>query len=227
MEDEPQARRGAGRPRQLSLAKIVDAALELGLENVTLTAVAAKLGVKPAALYTYIDNRDALVTRVAQRLMQRPPAELAGRSWADVVRHHVAATIQLFSAEPQLLAHFIQGGFGPASEMPNLEWFLAQLVARGFTPGEALRVYRISSQIALGAAAERAHVANARRKGEPHGQAARVELARHDGRYPTLSACAELYVDEAVYFSVNDALEQFLASVAAQRGETLAAKPES
>lgn len=219
----PQAapRRAAGRPRQLSLEKIVDAALEIGLANLTLTAVAARLGVKPAALYTYVENRDALVACVARRLMEGRAGHAAGQSWAEVVRAHAAGTIRLFAAEPQLLVHFMQGGFGPAVEMENVERFLARLVARGFEPAEALRIYRVSSQIALGAAAQRAYLASNRRKGEPHREQARVEFARREGRYPNLGACADLYVDDDRYFSAEPALEDFLAGVAAARGESL------
>jgi AcrR family transcriptional regulator len=225
---EPALRRTAGRPRQLSLEKIVDAALEVGLENVTLTAVAAKLGVKPAALYTYVENKDALVGRVARRLMEGGMTHVAGQSWADIVREHVAGTVRLFGDEPQLLVHFMQGGFGPSVEMENVERFLARLAARGFTPEEALRIYRVAGQIALGAAAQRAYVASNRRKGEPHGEQARVEFARREGRYPQLGVSAALYADDDRYFSPEPALEDFLAGVAAARGEPLPpqARPE-
>ena len=208
-----------GRPRRISLAQIVDAALEIGLQTVTLTAVAARLGVRAATLYTYVDNREALVRLAAERKLQRRRLDDHGQSWAEVVRAHAEGSHQMFSDEPQLLVHFINGGFGPVDEMDYLERFLALLVARGFTPAQALRVYRVSSQIALGAASERAHAASAARSGPAHAALARAQFQERQGDYPHLSACAEVYLSEQRHFGFQEALDQFLAGVAAERGE--------
>ena len=208
-----------GRPRRISLVQVIDAALEIGLQTVTLTAVAERLGVRPATLYTYVDSREALVRLAAERKLQRRRLDDHGQPWSEVVRAHAEGSHQMFSDEPQLLVHFINGGFGPGDEMDYLERFLALLVARGFTPVQALRVYRLSSQIALGAASERAHADGAARSGSAHAELARTQFRERPGDYPHLSACAELYLSEQRHFGFQETLEQFLAGVAAERGE--------
>lgn len=58
-----------GRPPRISLEQIIDAGVEIGLNDLTLAAVANALDVHPAALYRYVDGRAELVQRVVDRIV--------------------------------------------------------------------------------------------------------------------------------------------------------------
>ena len=61
--------RPAGRPRATNLESIVDAGARLGLNNITLSAVARELEVSVATRYHYVTDRDDLLSRVAGRII--------------------------------------------------------------------------------------------------------------------------------------------------------------
>ncbi len=70
---------------------VVDAALqlldELGLDGLTTRAVTNRLGVQPGALYWHVRNKRALLTAVAERIMDEvfEAPELPGGDWAGQV----------------------------------------------------------------------------------------------------------------------------------------------
>lgn len=68
---EPAGRRGPR--RSLGLAQVVDAALDVldegGPDALSVRAVAAALGVRPNALYTYVGSRAALEREVVERVL--------------------------------------------------------------------------------------------------------------------------------------------------------------
>ena len=69
--------------RGLDRAQVVDAAVAIadadGLEAVTLSRVAAALGVKPPSLYNHVDGRGALVRAIALRALGESPTPSAPR----------------------------------------------------------------------------------------------------------------------------------------------------
>src|SRR3954469_17552760 len=78
---EPGRRRG--RPPRISQDQIADAALEVGLSELTLRAVADHLGVTVAALYHHVDGKDALLRLAADRSARRLTVpEDHGQHWA-------------------------------------------------------------------------------------------------------------------------------------------------
>ncbi|MEZ5263050.1 MAG: helix-turn-helix domain-containing protein [Acidimicrobiales bacterium] len=62
---EAEHRRAIGRPRSIDREKIVAAAHRLGLEKLTMRAVAAELGVTTQALYNHIGGRRELLVLLA------------------------------------------------------------------------------------------------------------------------------------------------------------------
>lgn len=69
MPSAPARRRG--RPATIDQARIVDAAIELGIDGLTMQALAYRLGVTTPALYTHVANRDEVVRLVAEALRTR------------------------------------------------------------------------------------------------------------------------------------------------------------
>ena len=73
-----------GRPARISHDAILMAALEIGLPNLTMTAVAERLGVTIQALYRYVTDREELVNTVTETLVQRFPVPADhGQDWSD------------------------------------------------------------------------------------------------------------------------------------------------
>ena len=84
MEDRDDRRRGP-KPK-FTLEDAVDVALELGLSEFSLAAVAKELGFSTPSLYRVIDNRDDLVDKCLERIsqtLQLPPAD---QKWQDQLR---------------------------------------------------------------------------------------------------------------------------------------------
>ena len=73
-------RRKAGRPPRISRAMIAQAAHELGLEGLTLKAVADHLGVSVAALYHHVSGKDDLHARRRRGVDTRDPAACRSRA---------------------------------------------------------------------------------------------------------------------------------------------------
>ena len=82
--------RRRGRPPRISRDDIVDAACELGIENLTMAAVAERLGVTHQSLYGWVQDRDELIDLVSDRLIRRleikPPDDPA--DWRDSLRSY-------------------------------------------------------------------------------------------------------------------------------------------
>jgi AcrR family transcriptional regulator len=72
-----------GRAPQISREAVLAAALRLaderGLEAVTMHAVAKRLGVTPMALYRHVDDKNALLDGLVERLLTEQPLPRGGR----------------------------------------------------------------------------------------------------------------------------------------------------
>src|SRR5437899_10633326 len=93
-------------PRQRhSIDEIVDAAIAIadegGIDTLTMRAVAAKLGIAPMSIYTYVPGKAELLDLMLDRLylaMPRPP--LADRLWRDRLTALADNNRALFRAHP-------------------------------------------------------------------------------------------------------------------------------
>ena len=144
--------RPVGRPARLSQEQIVAAALDVGIAELTMTAVADRLATSHQALYRWVRNRDELVALVADAYVQRldvAPAE--GEHWrtwlrrfADSLRRTVLNNLPGFAAEG--LTTF-------RTTLPFLrlnETALRVLTGAGFTAAEAQRIYQTVGTALLG-----------------------------------------------------------------------------
>jgi hypothetical protein len=80
----PEVTEEAGRPRAVTLAHTLDAAIELGLARITMAGIAAKLGVGAATICNCA-SRDDIVRLAALRLARRPHLDNLGEHGPDVV----------------------------------------------------------------------------------------------------------------------------------------------
>jgi AcrR family transcriptional regulator len=208
------AARTAGRPRSLVLEDVLDAAIELGLGGISMSALAARLGVGTATIYTYVASRDELVRLAAVRRAKRPQLDDLGEHWSDLVRGHAGRFFDLWSAEPQLMLQHMQGLIGPDAQFDYLEAFLAALVRRGFTVAAGYRLYVSVNAVVHGAVVRAAHLRALKEQGRPYEDAVRLGLAqRRLDELPHLRACTDLGHDDRA-FPFEDMLERVIKSFA-------------
>ncbi|HLM63271.1 MAG TPA: helix-turn-helix domain-containing protein [Acidimicrobiales bacterium] len=162
----PTPRRRVGRPAQISRQAIAEAAYEVGLGNLTLTAVADHLGVSVAGLYHHIRGKDDLMRLAAEHTASRVEVPLDhGQPWAAWLSEWAAYTFDAFVAEPLLLDQFLAGAISAESIAGTTDAILGVLVRQGFTIGDAHAAYQATSSCALGNAVKAVREARARAGG--------------------------------------------------------------
>ncbi len=145
------ARRKAGRPPRISKAMIAEAAHDLGLDGLTLKAVADHLGVSVAALYHHVSGKEELMRMAAERSTRAVPLPVDnGQSWAQWLRDWANYNRAVFSMQPGLLSQYIDGAITPAVVVENLDTILGVLVREGFSIAQANAAYGLVSSYVLG-----------------------------------------------------------------------------
>jgi len=157
--------RRRGRPPRLSRDHIVDAACELGIENLTMAAVAERLGVSHQSLYGWVQDRDELIDLVSDRLIRRieilPPADPT--DWRDSLRAYANDLRRLAEEMPGFAVAGL-GRFRATDGFVKLNHDLVLMLTEvGFEPALAQRVYETLNTVLLGwSAREGALVATGR-----------------------------------------------------------------
>ena len=81
---------------------VVDAALEIGIAEFTLTAVAKQLGVAVSGLYRTITSREDLLAACLERIAAQIEVPRPGKRWPDTVRAHAEAVWEMLERYPGL-----------------------------------------------------------------------------------------------------------------------------
>lgn len=226
--EEPSAPR-VGRPPRVNAQAIIEAAIEIGLDGVTLKQVADRLGVAVATLYRHVRNRDELVRLAAFRvaLTRRLPAPDCGSAmhWSQIATGYAESLFESFTREPQLIHELVRGRLGPDVEIDFVEQFMAALKPHGFSAAECIRLHHAIAMLAIGASAGAAALVAGQAAGQPMDEAMRRALAERDTcELPLLrSALVEyLNIDSRGWLL---ALRDLLNGFAMSRGETLPSAP--
>lgn len=128
-------KRGRGRPPVITRDQIVRAARRVGLDDLRMAAVAQELGVRPAALYHHVRDRDELLHLVAWQVLE----ETAYDEWvpdsADwrVWLHSYAGALRTAMLEHAGVLRFIRlTTTATAGRLDQMERLVETLVAAGF-----------------------------------------------------------------------------------------------
>jgi AcrR family transcriptional regulator len=149
----PDERPRVGRPPRISRQKIAEAAHEIGLDGLTLRAVADRLGVSIAALYHHVSGKDELMRLAAEHSAAKVPVPRdRGQHWAVWLYEWAAYNRDAFVNEPVLLTQYLDRAISPASIAERLDSILEVLVRQGFTILEASAAYDLISSLGLGMA---------------------------------------------------------------------------
>lgn len=132
-----------GPKRELSIERIVDAAIEIadaeGLSSVSMSRVAASLGFTTMSLYRYVTSKDDLIL-----LMQEAATDLAvpddtvERTWREGVRAWVLAIRATYREHPWLVDIPISGAPITPNSLLAVDWFLREVRDLPLTDGEKM-----------------------------------------------------------------------------------------
>jgi AcrR family transcriptional regulator len=132
---------------------IAEAAHELGLEGLTLRAVADHLDVSIAALYHHVSGKDDLMRLAAEHsVAQISIPQDRGQHWAVWLHEWATYNRDIFLAQPPLLAQYVDGAIPAEVIVPNVDRILGVLVRQGFGLLDANAAYELVTACALGAA---------------------------------------------------------------------------
>ncbi len=213
--------RGVGRPRRLTLERLLDTAIEMGLADLGMKELAARLGVGIATVYRYVENREALVRLAAGRQVTRATPADVGQDWQAIVHDYAASLFGSVGREPALVIGFLEARWGIAVELEFVDGFLGALAARGVPPAEAMGLYRAMAKIMLGAAVATAHFTALAARGTGQARELRGALASWDtDELPYLRAAADDYADEVAASDWRAPLDAVLRDAAARFART-------
>lgn len=211
-----------GRPPRVSVAAIIEAAREIGLERVTLKEVAERLGVALATLYRHVKNRDELVRLAAfEAALERRLPDSAHAHWTELATRYAETLFESFVAEPQMIAELLKGRIGPHAEVDVLEQFLTEITKHGFSEEEGVQLFHAIGTLTIGAAAGAIGWKASRSAGMPWTTSLRHTLAERDAEeLPRVRRVFPRALDTDPH-QWRPALDALLAGVAAAREETL------
>ncbi|HET6951524.1 MAG TPA: TetR family transcriptional regulator [Acidimicrobiales bacterium] len=220
-DTSPDDRPRVGRPPRISRQMIAEAAQELGLEGLTLRAVADRLGVSIAALYHHVSGKDELMRLAAEHSAAKVPLPRdRGQHWAVWLYEWAAYNRDAFVTEPGLLAQYVEGAISTESIARQVDVILAVLVRQGFTIVEASAAYDLVSAVGLGMAAG---ILRARRAVDdglgPHGVAAELADPTALADLPHVRELLAAVGPEGGHDAFRSQVTSVLVGIAAQRGD--------
>jgi AcrR family transcriptional regulator len=133
--------RPKGRPPSLNTPQVVAGARrltrEVGLENLSMRALARELGVPPMTIYHYAPSREYLHALVVDDILSevQVPGTDEG-NWEVRLRTLLFDARRVFAEHPGVSAHFGDGGSGQGARLA--EGVLAILAEGGFSPQSAV-----------------------------------------------------------------------------------------
>jgi AcrR family transcriptional regulator len=209
-----------GRPARISREAIAEAANEIGLSDLTLRAVADRLGVSIASLYHHVESKDDLLRLAAEHsAARRPIPRDDGQHWAVWLLEWAFHNRDSFVAEPALLGQYLDGAISAEVIADNAEAILAVLVEQGFTPAEAQSAYQLVTSCALGSAIHAIREQRAVASGRP--EAKTIAWLLEDRPAEDLPHLRALLAEIAVtpLDSFETRMTTVLAGIAARRGD--------
>jgi AcrR family transcriptional regulator len=216
-EDRFASQRRVGRPALIDRASIARAARDVGLEDLTMRAVAERLGVSVASLYYHVRDRDDLVQMVAEDSAARIAFPVDhGQHWAQWLAEWANQAHRALVADPGLLEQFLNGSLGLDPMLSHLDAALGFLHRQGFSPSEALAAYSLVSNYVLGAAVAEVRTVRTVQEGGPLEDQFRALVQERSGG-PFLHL-VELGPElQAPTF--HDQVRMVLAGIASRRGD--------
>jgi len=127
------------RDRRLTQAEVLDTALRLveaeGTERLSMRRLAQELGVTPMAIYRYVGNKEDLLQRVADQVLNKVRRD-RGQTWQEHLRFNGIATWRALSQYPGL-ATFLLNRPLTAEARRNVDTMVHELEEAGLDHSRA------------------------------------------------------------------------------------------
>lgn len=137
--DSPPPRRKRGRPALIDAEKVCSTALEMGVASITMTSVAARLGVNHATLYRYVSGRTDLVKQAIDMAVSRTEFPEPNDDWRAYLHSNALAVASMLTRYPGIATELASGIF-PHSVFVKASEIMTALMANGFNTEDALLV---------------------------------------------------------------------------------------
>jgi AcrR family transcriptional regulator len=144
-----------GRPRLLSHEEILESAVELGLEGLTMKRLANQLNVGTATLYQYFDSRKSLMRAAAVYSLSDLPLPVdTGQHWSKLSTEYVSVIQDLLAENPSFIHSYQHTDYGFEVQFQLIEKFLSSMSKRYFTPKKGMELFNIIGMVAFAGAIE-------------------------------------------------------------------------
>lgn len=125
-----------GRPRSLTQDQVIDAAIHLGLDGITMRQLAAALSVTIPTLYQYVADREEVIRLGTERILGAALLpEDGSQTWPEYVLQTAEALTRVMASDPKIMIHLLHGS-GVTTEVIIAEHFFQALSRRGMTTDE-------------------------------------------------------------------------------------------
>ena len=134
--------------RELVLAKALEVVDAEGLDALTMRRLGQELGRDPMSLYRYAENRAALLDGVTELVLNELTIHPRDPDWKDQLRQIAHGLRRLALQHPNVVPLLVTRplstplGLRPLGTLRPLEQILSLLIGAGFSPADALHVYR-------------------------------------------------------------------------------------
>jgi AcrR family transcriptional regulator len=134
--------------RELVLAKALEVVDAEGLDALTMRRLGQELGRDPMSLYRYAENRAALLDGVTELVLNELTIHPQDPDWKAQLRQIAHDFRRLALQHPNVVPLLVTRplstplGLRPLGTLRPLEQILSLLIGAGFSPADALHVYR-------------------------------------------------------------------------------------
>ena len=193
--------------------------LELGLDGISMKAVADHLGVSVAGLYHHVSNRRELLVLAAERSLARSRTpEDRGQHWDEWLREWARHVYRSFVDEPEVLSQWTSGALKWDSMVDVVDSVIQVLGRAGFDPPEAVAAFDTVARYAVGAAMHEIRQLGALKEGRSTLAELHATLAIRPGELPGVRALLEVPpIPSGNEF--DDRLTTVLVGIAVRRGD--------
>jgi len=209
-----------GRPRLLTHEEILEGAVELGLEGLTMKRLATHLNVGTATLYQYFDSRKTLMRAAAvYSLSDVPLPEDTGQHWSQLSRDYVESLKTLLAENPSFIYSHQHSDYGFEVHFRLIEPFLASMRQRGFEPEAAMRIFNVIGMAAFGGAIETVRQREFEYQDETMPAVAKRQFERLDAdKFPLLGQAFGVFTQTPEQ-KIDSLLSASFKTIARERGE--------
>lgn len=208
-------RRPPGRPRTIDKDRILAAAAQMRPAELSMPALAERMGVSVQALYRHITGRDEVLRLLNRRTLagMELPA-LDRRPWSEWLLDYARAWREVLLRCPGSISHVDIGAPGTPTSLDHAERALEVLVNAGFSDEEAVETIHLLGRFMFGWVSGELEYAAAAQAGNPYRRFYEELATRRPDEVPVMHRLSLLWPPPNAF---DEAIRTLLAGVAAQR----------